>query len=313
MLSRRSVRVKVMQLLYELGRNEDLSFKQALKLYQLRVDMSYELFLFNIFCLVEICKISEEDNAKRKSKHIPKDYDMAFKPRLVNNEIIQDIINNKVINKLFDKFKFSERIPEDYITKIYNNFSKTEEYKTFATLEEVNKEILVEMFLELYRFCRQNEFFNDTMEDSLYTWIDDKSLVVGVVKKYLKQLPNESNEIHKNFEADTETVDEFGNSLFEYVDKESEALLAHVKPVLENWDHERLAVIDMIILKMAIAEFIAFPTIPTNVTINEYVEVAKKYSTAKSKDFINGILDKLALDLNDKGLIEKNGRGLIEK
>ena len=312
MLSRRSVRVKVMQLLYELGRNEDLSFKQAHKLYQLRVDMSYELFLFNIYCLVEICKVSEEDNGKRKAKHIPKDYDKAFKPKLVNNEIIQDIINNKIINKQFEKYKFSVRIPEDYISKIYYSFSKTDAYKDFVLATEESKQSLIEMFLELYRFCRQNEFFNDTMEDSLYTWIDDKSLVVGVVKKYLKQLPNESSDIHRNFMADDETVHEFGDTLFEYVYNESDALLEHVKPVLENWDHERLAVIDMIILKMAIAEFLEFPTIPTNVTINEYVEVAKKYSTAKSKEFINGILDKLALDLNDKGLIEKNGRGLIE-
>lgn len=312
MLSRRSVRVKVMQLLYEMGRSEDLTFKAAKKLYQLRVDMSYELFMFNLYTLVEVTKYAEEDNTKRKSKHIPSDYDRFFKPKIVNNEIIQDLINNKVINKVFDKYDFKSRVTEDYISKIYYNFSKTDSYKEFVLKADYDKEDIIEILLEMYRFCRQNEFFNDMMEDSIHTWIDDKSLVVGVVKKYIKQLPNDDQSLFKSFEAEDETVSEFGDALFDYVHKESDKLLEHVKPVLENWDHERLAIIDMILLKMAIAEFFIFPTIPVNVTINEYVEVAKKYSTAKSKDFINGILDKLALDLNDKGLIKKAGRGLLE-
>jgi len=310
MLSRRSVRVKIMQLLFALGRDEDLSFKEAKKLYHDRLDMSYQLFLFNVYCLVNIAKCSENDAAKRKTKHLPSDYDKVFTAKLLQNEIIQDIVHNKAINKVFDKHNFDTFINEDYIKKIYDEFSKSEAYKDFVS-NPVENDDVVELFLELFRFCRQNEFFNDMMEDSHHTWIDDKSLVVGVVKKYLKSLPDDNNSSYKSHVPDNETISEYGIALFEYVNKEDEKLLQYIKPVLENWDHERLAIIDMILLKMAIAEFMIFPTIPKSVTINEYMEVAKKYSTAKSKDFINGILDKLAIELEEKGLIKKEGRGLL--
>lgn len=312
MLSRRSVRVKVMQLLFALGRDEDLSIKEAKKLFKERVDMSFELFLFNLYCIVSVTKHSEADAAKRKTKHIPSDIDAAFTSKIYNNEIIQDIVQNKSLNKTFQKHNFEERLNMDYSKKIYDEFVKTDEHTQFI-LAETSRENILEILLELYRFCRQNEFFNDTMEETLFTWIDDKSLVVGVVKKYLKSLPSSNEKSYFDHLPSKETIQEFGEHLFDYTQKHDEELLTHIKPVLENWDHERLAIIDMILLKMAIAEFFIFPTIPHKVTINEYVEVAKKYSTAKSKDFINGILDKLSKELDEKGLIKKEGRGLIEE
>lgn len=311
MLSRRSVRVKVMQLLFAMGRDQDLKAKEAKKLYHQRVDLSYELFLFNVFCLVEITKHAEKDAVKRKTKHIPSEIDKSFTSKLHNNEIIQDIVNNKQLNKIFQKFDFSNKINADYTKKIYDEFLKQDAHSQFI-INETTHESILEILLELYRFCRQNEFFNDMMEDNVFTWIDDKSLVVGVVKKYFKSLPNDNPNSFKDHFPSDETIKEFGEELFDYTHDNDEDLLTHIKPVLENWDHERVAIIDMILLKMAISEFFIFPTIPHKVTINEYVEVAKKYSTAKSKDFINGILDKLSKDLDEKGLIKKEGRGLIE-
>ena len=166
--------------------------------------------------------------------------------------------------------------------------------------------------LELFRFCRQNEYYNETLEDSYYNWVDDKSLVVGSVKKYLKLLPSESKTAYKEFLPEDETVKEFGLQLLKKTVSEKEKLMAHIIPVLENWDHERLALVDTILLQMALCELINFPTIPSKVTLNEYLELAKNYSTAKSKEFINGVLDKLKTQLSETGVIVKEGRGLEE-
>ena len=131
------------------------------------------------------------------------------------------------------------------------------------------------------------------------------------MKKTLKELPEVEATHFKAYYPDDETCKEFGEVLLTDTHKKDEELLKVIKPALENWDHERLAVIDMILLKMALVEFLECVTIPTKVTLNEYVEVSKMYSTPKSKDFINGILDKLLKDLEEEGKINKEGRGLV--
>jgi transcription antitermination protein NusB len=150
------------------------------------------------------------------------------------------------------------------------------------------------------------------MEDHYGTWNDDKSVVVGAVKKTLKVLPQEDPNFYHEHRSSDETVNEFGFNLFERTLTSDVELLKYIEPNLKNWDSERVAIIDMILLKMALCEMMNFSTIPTKVTINEYVEIAKNYSTAKSKEFINGILDKVMRDFDDDGLITKTGRGLDE-
>ena len=149
------------------------------------------------------------------------------------------------------------------------------------------------------------------MEDFYASWDEDKSLIVGALKKTLKALPAKEDfyEVHRPTE---ETTVEFGETLLTQVHKTDKELLELIEPTLKNWDAERVAVIDMILLKMALCELLGFPTIPTKVTLNEFVEISKLYSTDKSKDFINGILDRLMKKLHDDGKIKKEGRGLVE-
>jgi len=167
------------------------------------------------------------------------------------------------------------------------------------------------ILLSLFKHCINNELYNEAIEDRYPTWIDDKSLVVGTVKKTIKGLPVQSDftGIYKPTE---ETTKDFGEILFENVNKKNAELLEIIEPALNNWDADRVAVIDMILLKMAISELMIFSTIPTKVTLNEFVEISKLYSTDKSKDFINGILDRLMKKLKKEGKIKKEGRGLLE-
>ena len=309
MLSRRSVRVKVMQFLYSLDRDETLTTKEVVKAYTDNIDDSYELFLFSIYVLYRITERSLEDTKKRKAKHLPNDYDKSFKAKLFTNPLIQDIHENKVLQKKFETLKFESKVNEDYIQKIYDAFSKEAAYKEFIASEETN-ETTLELLLEFFRFNRQNDFFNEIMEDNYFNWVDDKSLIVGSVKKYLKALPSDNNASFKDFFPEDETVKEFGLNLLKKTIKGKKDIMGHVVPVLENWDSERLAVVDTILLQMAICEFLDFPTIPGKVTMNEYVELAKNYSTVKSKEFVNGVLDKLLNDMTEAGKIVKEGRGL---
>jgi len=311
MLSRRSVRIKVMQLIYSLDRDESLKPKDIIKSYNENIDKSFELFLFAVHVIYQITKVSTDDMAKRKTKHLPSDYDKAFTDKLFNNPLVQDIATNKTLEKKWESYEFEGKVNSDYIQKIYDEFAKTKEYKAFITSETSNAEVL-ELLLELFRFCRQNEYFNEILEDNYFNWVDDKSLVVGSVKKYLKQLPSESKTNYKDFLPEDETVKEFGMNLLKKTVANKDKLMEHVIPVLENWDHERLAIVDTILLQMALSELTDFPTIPEKVTMNEYVELAKTYSTIKSKEFVNGILDKLVTNLKESGHIVKEGRGLVE-
>ena len=149
------------------------------------------------------------------------------------------------------------------------------------------------------------------IEDRYPFWSDDKSLVIGAIKRSLKTLPTEDDfyEVHR---PTAETTQDFGEVLFKNVFEEENKLLELIEPTLNNWDVERVAVIDMVLLKMALCELMNFPTIPTKVTLNEFVEISKQYSTEKSKDFINGILDRLMKRLHKDGKIVKEGRGLVE-
>jgi transcription antitermination protein NusB len=309
MLSRRSVRVKVMQLLFNLGRDKDLTQKDVLKRYQQSIEDAYELYLLNFYTLLRICRWAGQDEKKRKEKHLPSDYDKKFSAKLYQNEAIQSAIGNKSLEEQFDKYAFLGKIDEDMTEGLYKEFSKTEAYQSYMLDDDADD---TEILLELYRFCRQNELFNEAMEDAYSCWLDDKSLVVGAVKKSLKALPAQGAFYRENLPQD-ETVSAFGENLLIKCIEEDESLLKLIEPTLENWDTERVAVIDMILLKMAVCEFLYFETIPTKVTLNEFVEIAKNYSTDKSKDFINGILDRLMRELSEAGKINKLGRGLIEE
>jgi len=311
MLSRRSVRIKVMQLLYAKSSDEALDLKGSMQRYSRMIDHSYDVFLFNLYCLVQVSKVAAEDEVKKKAKHLPSAADKVFTAKLCENDLIKSLRDNPSLSRVFEQKGFNGMIDRDHMIKIYNEFAKEEPYQTYLA-KDCEREDHVEILLELYRFCRKDELFNEVIGDAYLNWIDDKSLVIGAVKKVIKSLPIEGTDFLKEYYPDDETIKEYGEPLLYRTFKGDSALLEIIKPILTNWDHERLALIDMILLKMAACEMLEFPTIPAKVTLNEYVEVAKSYSTDKSKEFVNGVLDKLMKQLDAEGKLNKEGRGLVE-
>jgi len=262
-----------------------------------------------MYALQKIAEVSEDDQSNRQSKHLPSQEDKDFTAKLSKNKVIENLRENARFQKRCRTLSFESKLDKDFIRKIYYEFSKEDIYKQFISEADQDGKVL-EVLLELYRLCRRNEYFNDLMEDNYSNWIDDKSVIVGSVKKSLKALPADED-FYEFYYPDEETVSEFGESLLVNSFENDSVFLELIKPTLKNWDHDRLAVIDMILLKMAICEMMNFRTIPTKVTLNEYVEISKIYSTPKSKDFINGVLDRLMKKLEDEGKISKEGRGLL--
>jgi N utilization substance protein B len=303
MLSRRSVRVKVMQVLYAQNRDKELHDNEVVKLYNDSINGTFDLFLLNLYLLIEISRVSVEEEGKRISKYIPTEDDRLFKSTLYNNDIIKSLVNNKLLKSKFDSLRFAEKIDGDIIRKLYRNFSTEQSYIDYwHNRKELSDDR--DILLELYRFLRASEVFNEKVEELYYQWISEKSVVIGSVKKVIKREQFEDGFIN-DYLPQRETTHEFGEELLKHVLKIEPELEEHVVPRLLKWDKDRIAVVDMVFIKMSLAEVLYFETIPCNVTLNEYVELSKDYSTDKSKEFINGVMDKVIRDLKEKGLVKK--------
>lgn len=311
MLSRRNIRIKVMQILYSMSRDPELTVSKALVTFRENVNSSYELFLFNLYVLIQVAGFAKEDAKRKLTKLLPSDEDKSFRPVLSDNALILSLSEHRFLQAYFRTKLFQERIDQDILRKLYINFAKLDTYKTYARQKEWQETEHRQNILDLYKSMTSSELFEDLVEDHFPSWIDDRSLIVGSVKKTIKALPAEED-FHEDYRPSDETSKDFGEVLLRRVNTEDQELLDIIEPTLKNWDADRVAVIDMILLKMAICELTSFPTIPTKVTLNEFVEISKLYSTDKSKDFINGILDRLLKKLNQEGKINKEGRGLME-
>lgn len=312
MLSRRNVRIKVMQQLYSLVQDKELSFKQIKEAYFKSVENTFQLYLLNLHCLCRVCYFTLEDATIRQKKHLKSEEDLKFSDKLYTNPLVKSLATNNFLNRLIKKNAIGEGLDDDIFRKIYKDFTKEEAFSKFILKDENPNEEVVELLLELYRACRKNELFNEIMDDQFSTWTDDKSLVIGAIKKTLKILPSSADFVSEHL-PDKETINEFGEVLLEKTNSENEYLDKLINPILMNWDSERVAVIDLILIKMAITEMINIKTIPPKVTLNEYVELAKMYSTDKSQEFVNGVLDKALKELTESNKIVKEGRGLVEE
>jgi N utilization substance protein B len=299
-----------MQLLYAKSRDEEFTNGQLLKAYDESVEQSFELLMYALYVMICTARCATDDELKRKSKHLPSAEDEIFTARLYENSLLQSLISHKEVQKTFEKYHFASKVDPDFCQRQYSEFSKTEPYKLFLSTE-VGDGPDLEVLQELFRFLRKDEYFNEVVEDHYANWADDQSLVIGAMKKVIKALPVKDAFLAEHY-PDDETANEYGRALLEKVVENETFIRNLVEPTLKNWDPDRVAVIDMILLTMAVAEFLFFPTIPTKVTLNEYVEIAKLYSTPKSKDFINGILDRLMKTLKAEGKIQKEGRGLLD-
>ncbi|HEX4851255.1 MAG TPA: transcription antitermination factor NusB [Puia sp.] len=294
MISRRNIRVKVMQTLYAIEAQEQMAKPgEATRILQKHFDQSRQLFVYLVYFLTELARYAETDSQIRLSKHLPTEYDRNINTKLASNENLEKILAHDSLQKAMKEDKPQLLKNTELVRKLYQELIETEEYKRYIASPEREKnserEILQFVYID---FLITNESFENHIEDLFTNWNDDSDMMNNLMIAYIAK--PQSVDLQEMLSKEKW---EFAKGLLETVIEKNEVTMEYIKPKLKNWDPERIARLDMILMQMGVAEFLYFETIPPKVTINEYIDLAKEYSTQLSGQFVNGILDNIHKDL----------------
>lgn len=302
MISRRNIRVKVMQLLYVLETLEDnTAIKDPVKALQQQFDKSEALFTYIIYFLTEICRFAETDARNRASKNLPSAADMNVNTRIAGNTVLWQILEYGSYQQALETHNIPSLLDKELVKKLYNELIEKKEYQLYTVAEgrEKNKERDILKFI-LNDIMFASELWEAHIEELFNNWEDDGEMLAQMIAAFI-QKPDAYNLQQM---LGKEKWD-FGRNLLTTVREKHEVTLEIIKPKLKNWDPERIAQLDMILMQMGVCEFLFFETIPPKVTINEYIDLAKEYSTPQSGQFVNGILDNIHKELLASGRIQK--------
>ena len=300
MLTRRHLRVKVMQQLYANTISCPFDLENAQQQLQLSNTGFFELYLLmlNMFVEVQACGLSLHKLAE--TQYLKADSDQ-LNPKFFSNLVIAKLSNSKILKSKTSKFKINYwKQHNEYVRLIWNQIAASDRYAAYLSENETgfvsDKTALIDLFTNV---IAPYERLHELIEELKPSWIDDFPLVNTIVRNTLLHISKNTDpedliltSIYKDAEDQTFAID-----LLKSVAVHDEELTAQLKGRTPNWEQDRIAVLDMILLKLAISEFLYFPSIPSKVTINEYLEIAKEYATPKSSTFINGILDVISKDL----------------
>jgi len=314
MLSRRNLRIKVMQVLYAhlMGNENIVNLEKVLKS---RIEKAENLYYIYIMYMQEVCNYSIVDASKKASKYLQSESDKNVSTHLAHNQISALFKNHYNYLKPIDDRGLNGFIDAAIVRKLYKKLEESEKYEVYTA--KTTKTALDDVEILRYiikKVIGSSEELDEMLEQHFINIADDHFVALQSIQKKLKDFKeNEEENFLRDFlliESSEEDVN-FSIELLKkcvQFDAEFEALL---QPRLKNWELDRVAVIDVILIKMAVCEMKYFSSIPLKVSLNEYIDISKEYSTPKSKDFINGLLDKIMKDLKDSGDIKKTGRGLI--
>lgn len=312
MLNRRHIRVKVMQSIYAMHQKSSDDIEKEEKFLRQSIDNIKDLYLIMLTSMTEIRKKEIVFLDASSKKHLATPEEKNPNKKFVNNAVLQLLEENSSLNSALEKRKINNwSMNDDYILILLNSIKQSKLFEKYMSTNktsfEEDKQFVIDMFTEL---IAPNEKLYEYLEDDKLTWIDDIPLVNTQILKQLQQISEKSDFNVPKLYKDEEDK-EFVSSLFRKTVLNEVELAKQYIDKTPNWDADRIAEIDTIILKMAICEFFKFPSIPIKVTINEYLEIAKEYSTPKSSIFINGILDNLVKEFQTQNKIVKTGRGLM--
>ncbi len=320
MLSRRHLRIKALQSLYAffVSGNEQIVIaeKNMLK----NVEKIYQLIIYQLSFLTEIVKFSQLRAEEAKKKFYPTEEDINPNTRFINNRFIGQLSNNKEFIQRRNAYKINWIDERDMVRKIFGEIKNSSEYKDYmnspADFYENDKAIILAIFR---KFVASSETLSYFYEEKDIFWSVDLEIANPLTLKIIRNFRQEFNDLYHfpplynlTGKDDPEEDKNFLVHLFRKTILRSSEFEKIIKEKASNWDIERIAIMDIILIKMAIVEFLEFPSIPVKVTMNEYIELSKLYSTPKSKIFINGMLDKIISDLKKDNRLIKTGRGLIE-
>jgi len=284
------------------------------------INSIYEIYILQISFLVEISEFAKKRLGENKKKFFPTEEDLNPNMRFIDNQVIKQISENRDYKKYYDAYKINWVDEEDMIRKFYTGIRESADYQNYMS-NDVNtynddKDILLKILRKQVLKSESLQYF---FEEKNIHWHDDfytaNMIAVKTIKHYKESFDDSFKlpTLYKINEFDKIEEDkEFVKHLFRKTIVKSKEYETLIDGKVKNWEMERIAVMDVLLIKMALVELLEFPSVPIKVSLNEYIELAKMYSTPKSKVFINGILDKLIADLKEKKLIKKTGRGLME-
>jgi N utilization substance protein B len=313
MISRRLLRVKALHVLYAFNRKEGDDLASADNELAKSIAKAYDLYLYLLLLFTELVVVAENRIETGLQKNFPTSDDLNPNRRFVNNRIIRKLRNCDELTKVSRDRKITWSGHEEIPRALYLRLNDWPEFSAYQNSSEDSigddRRFLNNMLTGL--LLMTEDLLLHLEETSIY-WNDDLEFAVIMIEKTLKRIKEENQPglflmpLFKNEEDAKFASDLLRNSLL----RESE-IRKMIDSNTTNWEIERIALMDILVMQLAITEIMVFPEIPVKVTLNEYIEIAKYYCTAKSSTFINGILDKVVKELKDKGMFEKTGRGLI--
>lgn len=314
MLTRRHIRVKVMQSLYAIGQTQSDNLDKEEKFLLFSIQQMYDLFLINLQLLVEIRKHAVDFLEKSQKKYLATSEEKNPNTKFIDNKVLQFLEENEELKAAIDKKKLNcWELDDEYVSILWKEIQDSTLYEEYmSTKESTFKEdqhFILDVFKEI---VAPNEKLYEYFEDKKLTWVDDLPLVNTAIIKLLRKVKASHDhtkslpKLYKDMDDEAFVKDIFRKTMLNTGDFSQ--ILEGKTP---NWDKDRIADLDKAIMNMAICEFLKFPSIPVKVTINEYLEIAKEYSTPKSSIFINGILDKISKEYQENGKLNKVGRGLM--
>lgn len=315
MLSRRQLRVKVLQALYSYYQTDEPSHTHTERDLFSGIEKVYDLYLYKLLLLTEIADHERTYTRDSQQKYMPKASDLSSENRLFDNPVIKMIAENEHFKTEVKKRKLTWQSDSDIVRKIFMKMKNSDRYEDYISKANKTFEEEREFVNHVFKnFVVDSEVLQTHFEEKNIYWADDDKFVNTAVMRTLKNLKPDMEPgqvlmpVYKDEAEDTAFMKQLLKNTIIH-EKEFEILIADKT---KNWEVDRIAMVDILLLKMSLAEIKTFSSIPVKVSINEYIDISKEYSTPKSKTFINGIIDKLVTDLKKKNEIHKTGRGLIE-
>lgn len=313
MLNRRHLRVKVVQTLYAYSLTEDKDIKTFEKALLKNVDEVYEMYIWTLNLLDEVSDYVLIDAEGRANKFLPTEKDLSLTTKLSTNTFIESLRQNPQYAEGVKKYKISWSFDPEIVRTVFLQLKDSEAYLEYLQQEDrsigTEKDIIKHIFKKI---ILKSPVIEQVFEEKFINWPVDKEVLQALIAKTFKNFSSEDPrrnklaEITQNWNDDSDYI----VALLGKTIRNTNEYQKLISDKTKNWESDRIALMDTLLMRMAICELVNFPSIPVKVTINEYIEISKVFSTLKSNTFINGILDKILSDLNQQGRIQKAGRGL---
>ncbi|MBK9535270.1 MAG: transcription antitermination factor NusB [Flavobacteriales bacterium] len=315
MLNRRFLRIKVYQALYGFWQGDSTNAARNEKELFNGIDRTYDLFLSLLLVFGELRHVAELRMTEQQKKHLPTGDDLKPDRRFVDDRLVKLFSDSTVLRLEAEKRRINWVGNHELFTRMWREVKASPEYQSYMADADPDfsksQKYLVRMFTD---HVANSEALQDVFEGRSIYWLEDLDLASSMVKRLLELMrETDANDLAMaDIVRSTKEEGEFVTTLFrktiEYQEEHEKAIAEHAS----NWETDRIAYSDMILMQMALSEVRVFDQIPIKVTLNEYIEIAKAYSTPKSKNFINGVLDKIFIEMKINGMIHKVGRGLLE-